>query len=331
LIDDILDLSKVESGRIEVEKMTFSLSELISETISVLGPQASKKGLRLNVEREKSLADTIQSDPIRLKQIFMNIVGNAVKFTSFGSVDVRLKSRANKENELRRTLIIEVEDSGIGISEAQQARLFQPFTQADSSTTRKFGGTGLGLVLSRQLARLLGGDLRLKWSLPRGGSCFVIEVHIELVKPLRPMDSDEILTICESQMVRASHSLALKGARILVVDDSLDNQMLIGRTLRLLGATVELAGDGMEAIEKAMSQTFDVVLMDLQMPRLGGVEATRLLRRRGYTRPIVALTAHALKEDRALCMDVGCTDYLTKPIERDNLLRVLERLSTSAG
>lgn len=323
LIDDILDLAKVESGRIDIENIEFALGELLSEVVSVLEPQATRKGLPLLLERGADLPSMIRTDPIRLKQILMNIIGNAIKFTSFGSVQARLSGchTHDKTCELK----IEVEDTGIGISDKQAANLFQPFTQADTSTTRRFGGTGLGLVLSRQLARAMGGDLKLKWSVPGGGSCFEISVRVEVVANM-PNASKALETAAGEEC-----GGPLNGRRILVVDDSLDNQLLIGRTLKLLGAQIDLANDGFEAVHKALQSEYDVVLMDLQMPKLGGFEATRILREKGYTRPIVALTAHALKEDRHRCLNVGCTDYLTKPIERTHLVQVLERIAPRAG
>lgn len=322
LIDDILDLAKVESGRIEIEKIEFSLPELFSEIVTALEPKASKKGLPIIVQKSSEAPDFVVADPIRLKQILVNIIGNSIKFTSHGSITVRVKAEGEPTSPL---LKIEVEDTGIGISPKQTARLFEPFTQADTSTTRRYGGTGLGLVLSQKLARAMGGDLQLKWSIPGGGTCFEISVSVmatqmKKAEPQREPARDFI-----------PEHLPLGGSRILLVDDSLDNQLLISRILRLLGAEVELANDGMEGVEKALAHTYDVVLMDLQMPRLGGVEATRLLREKGYKHPIVALTAHALKEDRQRCLSVGCTDYLTKPIQRTHLVQVLERVARAGS
>lgn len=321
LIDDILDLAKVESGRIEIAKIEFSLNELLSEVISNIEPQAVKKGLPLVLEQAGPKTEFIVADPIRLKQILVNIVGNAVKFTSHGSVTVRV--RVDESEGESPQLKIEVEDTGIGISGPQAVALFKPFTQADTSTTRRFGGTGLGLVLSQKLARAMGGDLQLKWSIPGGGSNFAIAVPVQIVRQRQPA--------ARSELENRSQLMPLNGARILLVDDSLDNQMLISQILKLLGARVDLAGDGLEGVEKALAGQYDVVLMDLQMPRLGGVDATRMLRNKGYTRPIIALTAHALNEDRQRCISVGCTDYLTKPVQRSHLVQVIERVSKQKG
>jgi len=322
LIDDILDLAKVEAGRIEVVKIEFSLGELLSGIVSNLGPAASKKGLPLVWQRPANAWDMIVSDPIRLKQILTNVVGNAIKFTSHGEVAVRVD--VARVDGGGAQLQIEVEDTGIGISKQQEAGLFQPFTQADTSATRRFGGTGLGLVLSRKLASAMGGDLQLKWSVPGGGSNFRLVLPVQVAHQTQPSEREG--AGCEQKSPAA---LPLSGADILLVDDSLDNQMLISRILNLLGAKVQLANDGVEAVEKALAHEYDVVLMDLQMPRLGGVEATRILREKGYQRPIVALTAHALNVDRQRCISVGCTDYLTKPIQRAHLVQVIERVARS--
>ena len=318
LIDDILDLAKVESGRIEVENIEFSIKEVLSEVVSNLEPRASKKSIKLEVEVLPDVPDLVVTDPIRLKQILLNVVGNAVKFTGHGAVTVRISAVSNVQVQSR--LHIEVEDTGIGISSEQTEHLFKPFSQGDSSRTRRYGGTGLGLVLSRKLAQAMGGALELKWSIAGGGSCFAVDLPVGLAARRAPQAP---LALIGSE--------PLEGRKILVVDDSIDNQMLITRILKLLGADVESASDGQEAVDRAMEKHFDIILMDLQMPRMGGVEATRVLRSKGYRNPIVALTAHTLKEDRQRCLSVGCTDYLTKPIERTHLVQVLERVAKGTG
>ena len=324
LINDLLDLAKVESGRMEIERIEFSLGEVLAEVTSELAPMAFAKNVPLVVDRSHGIDDVLSTDPLRLKQILVNVVGNAIKFTSFGSVNVRVDVQDSR-------LTVEIEDTGIGISSAQAARLFQPFQQADTSSTRRYGGTGLGLVLSRKLARALGGDLRLKWSTPGGGTCFELTLQVEISgASLRSaVNIDGASEVQPATAEQARHA-PLAGKRILVVDDSPDNQVMIARILNLLGAGVDLAGDGLEAVNKAMGRRYDLVLMDLQMPRLGGIEATRMLREKGYLQPIVALTAHALQGDRAKCLSVGCTDYLTKPVPRAELERVLGR-ATQAG
>lgn len=316
LIDDLFDLSRVEAGQLEIAKSEFSLSELLSEIVYALKPLASKKSLPLSIISPFE-PDQITADPLRIKQILMNLVGNAIKFTSHGSVTLRLSFGASSAGA--PLLQFEIEDTGIGISPAQSARLFKPFTQADTSSTRKFGGTGLGLALSQRIARAMGGDLQLKWSVPGGGSLFTLSLPVTFARRAKPA-LKHVAELPDSK-------LPLVASKILLVDDSLDNQMLISRILELLGADVDLASDGVEGIEKAMAGNFDVVLMDLQMARMGGVEATRVLRQRGYTRLIVALTAHALQEDRQRCLSVGCTEYLTKPVQRTHLVQVIERVA----
>ncbi|MGE0527776.1 MAG: ATP-binding protein [Bdellovibrionales bacterium] len=325
LIDDILDLANVESGRIDLEKTEFSVGELIAGIVNEVEPKASRKRLSLVVERDATTPDVVRTDPVRLKQILSNLLTNAVKFTSQGALTLRVRMEAG-EDPAPSKLRFEIEDTGIGILPKHVGRLFQPFSQVDTSSTRRFGGTGLGLVLSRRLARALGGDLRLQWSLPGAGSCFEffvpVEVgsHCKIVTPTA--ESDALSTALGS-------TLPLRGIRILVVDDSLDNQLLIARILRVLGAQVELANDGREGVDMALRQRYDAILMDLQMPRLGGVEATRILREKGFDAPIVAVTAHTLQEDRMRCLSVGCNEYLTKPIQRQNLVAVLERVARS--
>ncbi|NJM09882.1 MAG: response regulator [Bdellovibrionaceae bacterium] len=316
LIDDVLDLAKVESGRVEIAAIEFSLNELLSEIVSLFEPEASRKDLPLRVQRPAKDDELVLGDPLRLKQILVNIVGNALKFTSHGFISVKV----SVVSEPLARIDIEVEDTGIGISPQQAARLFLPFTQVDTSTTRRYGGTGLGLVLSQKLVRAMGGDLKLNWSLPGGGSNFGISLPTQVI----PQPASLAGSVSNNMM-------PLSEVRILVVDDSLDNQILISRILKLLGADVDLASDGVDGVERAMAAEYDVVLMDLQMPRMGGVEATRLLRKRGYRRPIIALTAHSLNEDRERCISVGCTEYLTKPIQRNHLVQVIERLSREAS
>lgn len=321
LIDDILDLTKVESGRIEIDLVEFSFTEILAEIVCSIEPKASKKGLPLHIQRSDRVPEMIKTDPLRFKQILTNILGNAVKFTSHGTVQLRIDFDQTTEGKC--ALVIEVEDTGVGISQRQVEQLFKPFTQVDTSTTRRFGGTGLGLILSQKLARAMGGDLILKWSIPGGGSCFMIRINVE-AEGQKCLPIEEVIF---SGREVSDGSLPLAGTQILLVDDSLDNQMLIGRILKLLGSEVDLASDGEEAIDKAMHKGYDVVLMDLQMPILGGVEATRRLREQGFKKPIVALTAHGLKDDRQRCMSVGCTDYLTKPIQKAHLIQVIERVA----
>ena len=309
LIDDVLDLARVEVGKIEIEIHDVVLPNLISEVFSSLESRAIQKNVQLELKMDPKMPPSIQTDPFRLKQILSNIIGNAIKFTNQGKVSVKVLMKSS--DQLKEKLQIEVSDSGIGIAKQMQKNLFQPFSQADSSATRIFGGTGLGLMLSRELARALGGDLKITHSAPGEGSTFCIEVDTGL--PAFPK-------------IRGIHDIA--GMKILLVEDSVDNQVLISRMLKLGGATVSVASDGIEGIRKALNSDINAILMDVQMPRLGGHEATRELRRRGFEKPIIAITAHAMEEDRNRCVEAGFDEYLTKPVDRQVLF---EALAFAAG
>ena len=312
LIDDILDLSKIEAGRLEVEIVRMPIRQMFGEIVGFFEGRAREKGVDVTLNIPDETPDYISSDPVRIRQILNNIVGNAVKFTDKGEIKVfaHVKNRM-----LRRPILcIRVEDSGPGISPEDRERLFKPFSQVDESTTRRFGGTGLGLALSRRLARELGGDVEIL-DCPPGRGC-IFEIHVEdqaaanrtyptSESPKRPMDR---LTT------------ELLGRRILVVEDSKDNQLLVSRILAKHGASVEVAVNGLEGYEKALRGKYDLVLMDIQMPVLDGLSATQKLRAHGFENPIVALTAHAMPEEREKCLAAGCDDHLVKPIDSEILV-----------
>lgn len=319
LVDEILDLAKVEAEKIEVQRVRMSLAQLIFDLRAVHVNRALDKSITLVMTGEGALPRYIDSDPIRLKQILNNIIGNALKFTDHGSVEVHFRfERFGLTNRIR----ILVKDSGCGIADKDAARLFQPFMQVDSSSKRQYGGTGLGLVISRQLAKLLGGDVVLVDSKVGVGSTFAITIDVG------PVDASDLLDhniVLNNQLIetppKSITSSRLDDVNVLVVDDAIDNRNLIRRMLNLAGAKVQLAENGEEAIEKALGESFDVILMDLQMPGMDGYEATTLLRSRGYKRPIIALTAHTMKEDMKRCMEVGFDQHLRKPVDREGLLR----------
>lgn len=320
VINDILDISKVEAGKMEIEKVSVPFDEAIKDMSSILSLEADKKGVALSVLTEGMVPNTIKTDPLRLRQILINIVGNAIKFTERGSVEVRIKMLTTADAPPKLAFI--VKDTGEGIAAAHVQRLFMPFQQADASITRKFGGTGLGLVLSRKLAVALGGDVRLTESVPGKGSTFVITID--------PGVGDEVfhrnLAAENPQMglsMAASRKSKLNHLKILVVDDSPDNQALIKAILKHAGAEVETCSNGQEAVEMALSKKFDAVLMDLQMPVMDGYEATRILRERNYSGPIIALTAHAMKEERDRSLRSGFTEHITKPIDQRALVKTL--------
>jgi signal transduction histidine kinase len=317
LLDDVLDLSKVEAGRLEIEKIVFSPRELITEVLDLLRQSAEQKGIEMEMFLSPEVPERVISDPTRLRQILMNIIGNAIKFTRAGRVCVR--ARPSPHDRLR----FEVEDTGVGIDGATAERLFRSFVQADNSTTRKFGGTGLGLALSRRLAQRLGGDVRLVHSAPGEGSCFEILVE---AAPYHVPESRRAELAFHSD---SPHPL--KGLNVLLVEDSEDNRFLIEQALRRHGAAVEFACDGLAGVNKAVEGAFDLVLMDIQMPVLDGYGATKRLRELGYFKPVIALTAHAMAEERERCLSAGCDEHLPKPIDWPLLVDMINRLTVQRG
>lgn len=321
IINDILDLSKVEAGRLEAERRAVAVDDIISD-ISLLGLMASEKGIELNVSCEANVPKIIETDPMVIKQVLMNIVGNSIKFTERGSVNVKLKLLHVSGG--RHQLAFAITDTGQGIDKDQVDKLFQPFSQADISTRRKFGGTGLGLVLAKRMSNLLGGDVVLTETVPGKGSTFTITID-----PGSPFDfsSEGLREEIKVQIPPGAESgTKLNGLRVLLAEDSADNQILVGRFLRMAGALVEMAENGEVAIEKMRHNKFDVVLMDLQMPLMDGYEATTELRRQGYQTPIIALTAHALNQERTRCLASGFDEHISKPIDRHTLVNGIARV-----
>lgn len=307
IINEILDLSKIEAGHLETEKTVFALSPLLEDVQKSMFQKIGKKSVQLDFTRRGFIPETIYADAHRLQQVLINIIGNAIKFTDHGHVKVVYDCT---DSQLRFT----VADSGPGIPTEKREELFQIFTQLDNSTTRKYEGTGLGLILSKRLAQLMGGDVVLKESTVGQGSTFVVTIALE---QKFASSSEAARKQIEDQ------DLPLTDISILLIDDVEDNRLLIDRILTRRGARVETAANGFEGVQKALKNSYDIVLMDIQMPVMDGYTATRKLREAGYTRPIIALTAHAMKDDRERCLNAGCTDYLTKPIRVDHLVRIL--------
>ena len=320
IVNDILDLSKIESGRMTIERMACSPFALVAEVAAVLRPRAAHDGLDVEVGYRSPLPETIETDPTRLRQILLNLVGNAIKFTPRGSV--RLEVGPVEDTRL----CFEVIDTGIGLDAEQQARLFTAFSQADASTTRRFGGTGLGLAISKRLAGMLGGDLRVR-SLPGEGSTFTLTIDVGSLAGVRLLDRPpEVRAAAERPEPSADERQALRG-RILLAEDGLDARRLLARHLRAAGAEVETAENGLVACELALRAAeagapYDLILMDMQMPELDGYAAAARLRAAGYRGPIVALTAHAMEDERARCLGAGCDGFATKPILRRALIEV---------
>jgi signal transduction histidine kinase/DNA-binding response OmpR family regulator len=315
LINDILDISKIEADKIKVERIPTDVPQIVADVASFMRPSAIAKGLNFNVTFGDRVPRKICSDPIRLKQVLFNLVGNALKFTSRGEIRVHVSCQV--KNNVCITMF-EVTDTGIGMTEEQTLRVFEPFTQADESTTRRFGGTGLGLTISKRLVQLLGGELIMK-SLPGVGSAFQFTIDGGPVENIEMVHGFSESLLATPRSAADNVRIVLKG-RVLLAEDGPDNQRLIAGHLRKTGAEVVVAENGRIAVDLAREQHFDLILMDMQMPELDGYSATRELRNLGCTLPIVALTAHAMAEDREKCLGAGCTDYLTKPIAKSDLL-----------
>ncbi|MBC7783363.1 MAG: response regulator [Burkholderiales bacterium] len=318
LINDVLDISKIEADKMTVEKIPCDIAQTAVEVVSMLRPRAMIKNLTLTVDFVGPIPVEVRTDPTRLKQVLMNLTANAIKFTDRG--DIRLKVSVEKVDGADRARF-DITDSGIGMTPEQLAKLFKPFVQADESMTRKYGGTGLGLVISKRLANYMGGDVAVQSEYGKR-STFTVWVDAGSLDgaTMREGLSESVLGIATHPA--DSEQIALSG-RILLAEDGIDNQRLLMMHLSMAGADVVLAENGRIALERVQSEPFDVVLMDMQMPELDGYGATSELRRRGFTLPIIALTAHAMSGDRAKCIEAGCTDYLTKPIDRELLLRTV--------
>ncbi|QDV46216.1 Autoinducer 2 sensor kinase/phosphatase LuxQ [Stieleria neptunia] len=334
LINDILDLSKVESGQMELELGPCSPYKLIKEVVSLLRSKADEKGISLKFRNEGLLPKRMQGDSVRLRQAIMNLAGNAIKFTDEGGVEIvaRIDQDATKQrSDKNLVLAIDVTDTGIGISPEAQAKVFEPFAQADTSITRRFGGTGLGLAISKQLAEAMGGDISLQ-STPGEGTTFTIRITIgsadelELVDPADQAEADEESTSGKAKVRQ------LPPCKILVADDGSPNRKLLQLVLGQAGAEVVAVENGQLAIEATNEQSFDIILMDMQMPVMDGYTATRQLRSCGYSKPIYALTANAMQGDQEKCFDAGCSGFLSKPIKIDHLIETLaEELGEKLG
>ena len=328
LVNDILDLSKIEAGKLDVSRSACSPGAMLSEVVSLMRVPAAEKNLSLDMECLGPIPETIQSDALRLRQILINLVGNAVKFTSAGGV--RVTARLIEGDDGQAKMQFDVTDTGIGIPADQMAALFQPFAQGDVSTSRRFGGTGLGLAISKRLAEILGGDITVR-STAGEGSTFSLTVAAGPLQEV-PMISDaaEAANHTKPASPPADHAPVRLAGRLLLAEDGPDNRRLISLLLRNAGADVELTENGRIALDlflaaKREGREFDLILMDMQMPVMDGYEATRRLKAEGCTAPIVALTAHAMAGDRERCLEAGCDDYISKPVDRTALLTLVAR------
>ncbi len=321
LLNDILDLSKIDADRMTLEQTAFMVDALTDELASLLAPRAESARLRFILDidtRLKSLQ--LLGDPLRLQQILLNLAGNAIKFTERG--EVRVVARIAEDNGEAVLIEISVWDTGIGIAPEALERIFNPFEQADGSTTRKYGGTGLGLPICQRLVRLMGGGIEVV-STPGAGSVFTFAIRLPRALAVLPEKAET-----HQSGVAAEHALRAEfpDCRILVAEDDWVNQEVALELLReTLGFTVDIAGDGSLALDLAINQRYDLILMDMQMPELDGLAATQAIREiTGYAdTPIVAMTANAFAEDRALCLDAGMNDFIAKPVDPDKLFVVM--------
>ncbi len=319
LIDEILDISKIEAGKFDFENEEVDLSAFLNEFYSLINVKFEDKGIDLIFKNRGKIPETIMTDPKRLKQILFNILGNAIKFTDKGFVELTVSYI--KESNL---LSLKIKDTGIGISPEQKKKLFKPFEQGDSSVGRKFGGTGLGLVLTKGLARGMGGDIKILES--KVGVGTTMEVLVNIGKPEELELVSSFSTSVIEDKPESIDRAALDGVKILVVDDAKENARLFKLYLAEAGAEVEIANDGESALSKASSSFYDIVLLDLQMPGKDGFQVIKELRDKSFEKPVVALTAHAMKEEKEKTKKAGFNDHITKPVKPNDLIQAVSEL-----
>jgi len=320
LLNDLLDSAKIEAGNLELESAPFSLGHVLDQTAQVLSVRASEKGISFSCHIAPEVPDGLIGDQVRLRQVLLNLAGNAIKFTERGEVTVSVRVESQGAEEA--CLEFAVQDTGIGISRSDLERLFRPFTQADPSMARRFGGTGLGLAICSNLVRLMGGRIRVESS-PGQGSTFYVTVRLPLAKQVPPEpETPDVLPAATSKL------------RILLAEDNPANQKLATYVLQDRGHTVEIAGDGQQAIRMVRENRYDVILMDVQMPGMDGLEATKVIRAGENDNrrvPIIAMTAHAMQGDREWCLAAGMDDYLSKPIDAHEMIVLIESLATGTA
>ena len=322
LIDDILDLSKVESGRLEMEETRAEPHRIIYEVLQVLGIKAQEKGLAVHFSAQGAVPRQIMTDPARFRQIIFNLVGNAIKFTEQGRVRVAYRFTKSLPES---GLVIEISDTGIGIPQDKIESIFDPFTQADTTVTRRFGGTGLGLSISRRFARALGGDITVE-SRPGKGSTFNVTLKTGDLQGVPFLQPEEVAAAAEGFETKEPQRWQFPKARVLIVDDGAENRELLRVLLQETGLTVDEAENGQVGVDKASAGHYDAILMDVHMPVLDGFAAARKLRQQGLNTAIIALTANAMKGFEQECLDAGYSGYFSKPIDIDRFLEMMAEL-----
>ena len=328
ILNDVLDLSKIEAGKMDLEPVDFDAAELVQASASLWRPRAEEKGLRFTVQRSKDGPRRLHGDPVRIKQILFNLIGNAIKFTHQGSVETQIRILPLTPG--RCVLRAEVKDTGCGIPEDAQPKLFTAFAQADGATSREFGGTGLGLTICKRLVELMGGTIGFT-SKPDAGSTFWFEAPLKIAAaPARPAAPCAPISAEKG----AEAAAADKGPRILVAEDNPINQDVIRGFLKFRGWTCDSAEDGAQALNAFNGGGYDLILMDIQMPGMDGFEATERIRAlgdRGARIPIIALTANAMRGDRRRCLAAGMNGYISKPIDRDKFFAEIDRVLSDAA
>ncbi len=325
ILNDVLDFSRIESGKLQTESVDFGLKEVLDEVYGVSEAKAHEKGLRLSFTVDPEVPPALRGDPLRLKQVLLNLVGNALKFTETGRIDVSVALNAMQNSDTDRiSLRFSVKDTGIGIGEEQIGRLFEPFTQADPSTTRKYGGSGLGLTISRELVALMGGEIRVE-SRQGEGSLFVFTAVFKAGSTEGAGLYSKRGPVSSNIPPRHEQGRLFHSARVLLVDDNEVNRLIAGELLEDAGLTVDTAESGKRAVEAARRGAYDLVLMDIQMSEMDGYEATRQIRLLPSSVPIVALTAKTMAGERERCMIAGMSDFIGKPFAPEDLYGVIAR------
>jgi CheY-like chemotaxis protein len=317
LINNILDLSKIEAGEMQPESTACSPLKILGNALSVMQVRAREKGIVLRESCDTPVPQTIFSDPLRIQQVLLNLIGNAIKFTESGWVHVSVRF-----SDERTRIDFRIQDTGIGIAEEHLSEIFKPFIQADPSMTRKHDGTGLGLSISHRIARLLRGDLTVESRIGQG-SVFTFSLPCNVAPGAAFVRRSPSIVIQQDSGQKERQELKKRHRRILVADDTPEIQGLVRSILEQSGAQVDVVANGAEAVERCSQTAFDLVVMDIQMPIMDGFEALETLRRRNVRVPVIALTAHAMKGDRERCLEAGFTAYVSKPVGRRTLLETV--------